>query len=613
MRRTLIVIGVGLDLGDVRLLGRIGLGREPGVEHLVRDLRAREPQAHHKHVGVIPTASTRGGLRIGAQCSPDAPHLVRRDRRTGPRPAEQHTAVSLSPRDDVTNPAADGGPGQIVSRRGPDQGDVGAARSEIRGNRLGQLGLLVGTQDDSHGLRCYVRSCPRMGWWRHPLIRILAAVVAVVAVALAADAAGADLTVAALLLLVTVLAVGTLGYPAGIAGAVVGFLVLNWFFTEPTGSLKISHADDVVALIVFTAATALVGWIVHRLAILRRQAQQREQEAEIRLDLTNRLLAGDDLDDSLAQAATALRDSFGFESCTLIAGPPPAEDGSVNVRVEGQGVTLLAHTETDITPADRALLQALVAGLATAVDRLRLQQEVRETKLVAELGRQRAGFLSAVSHNLRTPLTAVKAAAGALLASWSRIDAEERRELLETISDEAERLERLVRNTLELSRIRAGALEVDREPVDIAGLVQHAVRRLRPIARAHRVRLDVSDDLPLVMLDVTMLEQILLNLLENALRFAPPGSEIGVSARAVGDELELRVADHGPGVPPEARERIFLEFQSADDRPDTPGTGLGLAIVRALVLAQGGTVRYEDTPGGGATFVCTFPREIEDR
>jgi len=364
---------------------------------------------------------------------------------------------------------------------------------------------------------------------------------------------------------------------------------------------------------VFTAATALVGWIVHRLAILRRQAQQREQEAEIRLDLTNRLLAGDDLDDSLAQAATALRDSFGFESCTLIAGPPPAEDGSVNVRVEGQGVTLLAHTETDITPADRALLQALVAGLATAVDRLRLQQEVRETKLVAELGRQRAGFLSAVSHNLRTPLTAVKAAAGALLASWSRIDAEERRELLETISDEAERLERLVRNTLELSRIRAGALEVDREPVDIAGLVQHAVRRLRPIARAHRVRLDVSDDLPLVMLDVTMLEQILLNLLENALRFAPPGSEIGVSARAVGDELELRVADHGPGVPPEARERIFLEFQSADDRPDTPGTGLGLAIVRALVLAQGGTVRYEDTPGGGATFVCTFRREIEDR
>ena len=237
---------------------------------------------------------------------------------------------------------------------------------------------------------------------------------------------------------------------------------------------------------------------------------------------------------------------------------------------------------------------------------------MREARLVAEVGRQRAGFLSAVSHNLRTPLTAVKAAAGTLLSSWSRIEPEERRELLETISDEAERLERLVRNTLELSRIRAGALEIEPERVDIADLVQHAVRRLRPIARAHRVRLDVADDLPPVSLDVTMAEQILLNLLENALRFAPPGSEIVVGARAAGrgdDEIELRVADHGPGVPPEARDRIFEEFQSAETRPDRSGTGLGLAIVRALVVAHGGSVRYEDTPGGGATFVCTFPRE----
>ena len=127
-----------------------------------------------------------------------------------------------------------------------------------------------------------------------------------------------------------------------------------------------------------------------------------------------------------------------------------------------------------------------------------------------------------------------------------------------------------MRNTLELSRIRAGALEVEPERVDIADLVQHAVRRLRPIARAHRVRLDVDDDLPPVSLDVTMAEQILLNLLENALRFAPPGSEIVVGAHAPAgdDEIELRVADHGPGVPPEARGRIFEEFQSAETRPD---------------------------------------------
>ena len=447
------------------------------------------------------------------------------------------------------------------------------------------------------------------------MIRTTGAVVAVCAVAGIARAAQADLTVAALVLLVTVLAVGTLGLPAGLTGALVGFLALNFLFTEPTGSFKIHRTDDVVALAVFAASAALVGFIVQRLSSLSATALQREAEAKVRLDLTNRLLEGADVDDALHSAAAALAALFGFEACTLTAGAPLAaidEPARANVRVDGPGVTLLARSPMQLTAADRELLEALVAGLAAGVDRLRLQEEVREARLVAEVGKQRAGFLSAVSHNLRTPLTAVKAAAGTLLASWSRIEPEERRELLETISDEAERLERLVRNTLELSRIRAGALEVEPERVDIADLVQHAVRRLRPIARAHRVRLDVDDDLPPMSLDVMMAEQILLNLLENALRFAPPGSEIvvGAHARRNGpDEVELVVADHGPGVPLEARSRIFEEFQSAETRPDRSGTGLGLAIVRALVVAHGGSVRYEDTPGGGATFVCTFPRE----
>jgi len=441
------------------------------------------------------------------------------------------------------------------------------------------------------------------------------AVIAVVAVVAIAYAFDADLTVAALLLLVTVLAVGSLGFPAALAAAVVGFLALNWLFTEPTGSLKIERSDDVVALIVFAASAALIGVTVQRLSTLRRSAQRREDEARIRLELTNRLLAGTNVDDALRGAADALAELFAFDACALTTGPTAAvAEGALaaaNVRVDAPGVTLLAVAREPLAPADRQLLEALVAGLAAGVDRLRLQEQVRQVQLAAEVGRQRAGFLSAVSHNLRTPLTAVKAAAGTLLASWSRIEPEERRELLETISDEAERLERLVRNTLELSRIRAGALEVEPERVDIADLVQHAVRRLRPIARAHRVRLDVDEDLPPVSLDVTMAEQILLNLLENALRFAPPGSEIvvGAHARPAGDEIELRVIDHGPGVPADAHERIFEEFQSVDTRPDRAGTGLGLAIVRALVVAHGGSVRYENTPGGGATFVCTFPLE----
>jgi two-component system sensor histidine kinase KdpD len=445
------------------------------------------------------------------------------------------------------------------------------------------------------------------------LARVLLAVAVVCVVGALAWALSADLTAAALVLLVTALGLGLLGVDAAIAAAISGFLVLNIVFTQPTGSLAIDRSDDVVALVVFAVSAAIAGFGAQRLSMLRQLAQRREQEARLQLDLANVLASSDDIDEALPAAASTLRDLFELERCELRAGEAHATTGGgtgeSNVYVETGGVVLVARAEREPDASDRALLEALVGGLATAVDRLRLRAEVRETRLLAVIGQQRAGFLSAVSHNLRTPLTAVKAAAGTLLASWSRLEPEERRELLETIADEAERLERLVRNTLELSRIRAGALDVDREPVDVADLVQHAVRRLRPVARAHRVRLDVSDDLPEVWLDVTMLEQILLNLLENALRFAPPGSEILVGARPLENDLvELRVSDHGPGVPADARERIFEEFRGADDRPDRSGTGLGLAIVRALVIAHGGSVHYEETPGGGATFVCTFPR-----
>ena len=431
-----------------------------------------------------------------------------------------------------------------------------------------------------------------------------------------ARAADLDLTAASLLLLAAVIVASFLGLAPAIVAAALAFAALNVVFTPPTGSLTIAKTDDVVALVIFAVTALLLGWLFRALGLRAQILERREREAQLRLRLTSRLLEGADLDESLQSTVASLREIFDFRACALHVGERGASSGeftrTADVSVSVENVTLDALTDDGVAEGDEELLEALVAGIAASADRLRLQEEVRDAKLVAEIGRQRAGFLSAVSHNLRTPLTAVKAAAGTLLSSWSRIEPEERRELLETIADEAERLERLVRNTLELSRIRAGALDVELEPVDIPDLVQHAVRRLRPIARAHRVRLDVPDNLPTVWLDVTMLDQILLNLLENALSFAPPGSEILVSAAAVDDEhVELRVVDHGPGVPPDAQVRIFEEFQSVDTRPDRPATGLGLAIVRALVTAHGGTVRYRDTPGGGATFVCTFPRRGE--
>ncbi len=199
------------------------------------------------------------------------------------------------------------------------------------------------------------------------------------------------------------------------------------------------------------------------------------------------------------------------------------------MRIAPLEVEAVASREHPLASSDRALLEALVAGLAAAIDRLRLESEARDARIDAQVGRTRSGFLSAVTHNLRTPLASIKAASSTLRVPDLDLSPADRTELLDTIYDETERLERLVTNILELSRIRAGGLEVRRQPVDLSDLAQAAIRRLRPLARAHRVRLEIPAALGDVEVDVQMMEQVFGNLLENALRFAPPGSEILVS------------------------------------------------------------------------------------
>jgi len=425
-----------------------------------------------------------------------------------------------------------------------------------------------------------------------------------------------DLTAAALLLLVAALLSTLLGRIGAVVGTVGGFLALNYFFTAPRESLDVQKGDDLVALVAFAAASGVLSWTVSRLNEARRTAEQRERETQIRLDLTTRLMAGENLETVVAGAADALVALFGLVACTLRApgivttATAPGVAGEVTmVRIGPLEVEATAPREHALSAADRALLEALVAGLATAVDRLRLEAEANESRLAAQVGRTRSGFLSAVTHNLRTPLASIKAASSTLRAPDLQLDAADRAELLDTIYDETDRLERLVTNILELSRIRAGALDVQRQAVDLRDLAQAAIRRLRPLARAHRIRLDVPLELGDVEVDIEMIEQVFGNLLENALRFAPPGSEILVSARPVVDPpgVQVCVADHGPGVPAAERERIFEEFTRIDARPDSTGTGLGLAIVHALVTAHGGRVWCEETPGGGATFVFVVP------
>ena len=255
--------------------------------------------------------------------------------------------------------------------------------------------------------------------------------------------------------------------------------------------------------------------------------------------------------------------------------------------------SLILNSADYIAPLVAFAIAAAACGfVVTRLNRLRREAEAHEraaydAKLAAAINENRAAFLSAMTHNLRTPLAS--------------ITDERRARLLHTVHDEADRLERLVTKVLELSRVHAGVLEPHPEPTDIAELARGAVRRLRHVASRHDLRLVVEGDVLVVDVDPQMLELVLVSLLENALRFAPPASEIAVLARPVGRGCEIRVVDHGPGVAPADRARIFEEFV----RLDGPGSGLGLAIARAFTEAQAGALVYEPTPGGGATFVIS--------
>jgi two-component system sensor histidine kinase KdpD len=246
-----------------------------------------------------------------------------------------------------------------------------------------------------------------------------------------------------------------------------------------------------------------------------------------------------------------------------------------------------------------------------AAERERLAAETARLQALERVDEQRAALLRAVSHDLRTPLATIRAVATDLRDGGGRYDRETEQELLATVSDEAERLDRLVANLLSMGRIEAGALRPERQAVDVEELLADRLRRLQRLFRNARLQLDAAPDLPLVDGDYTMLDQVVTNLLENAARHAPPASTVRVSARSVGTgigegagEVEITVADEGIGVPDYDRDRIFEPFRRGEG---STSSGVGLATCKAIVEAHGGSIRVERTAGGGATFVVRVP------
>src|SRR5918992_949397 len=409
---------------------------------------------------------------------------------------------------------------------------------------------------------------------------------------------------------VVVALVGGLG-PALLA-AFAGAMMLNFFLTPPVYTLTIGERENVVMLVAMVITAVLVALVVDRAARRAQQAAAAGAEAALLASFSRTVLT---LPDPLPRLLERVREAFGMSTVAILerhdgqwvvsacSGPPDCgkpEQADVDVAVEPD-VHLVAQGRT-LRAADRRLLEAVAGQALIALRNRQIADQAAEARRRADAVELRSALLSAVGHDLRTPLTSIKAAAGSLRAADVRLSNSDRSELAATIEESADRLTGLVSNLLDSSRIATGAVTPDLRPV---GYDEVAVLAMRGLDGAGRVKLEIDEHLPEVLADPGLLERVIANIVDNAVRHGR-GSPVVLRASAYADLVELRVVDSGPGVRVADAERLFAPFQRLGDR-DHNGLGLGLSVARGFTAAMGGTLTAEDTPGGGLTVVISLP------
>lgn len=397
-----------------------------------------------------------------------------------------------------------------------------------------------------------------------------------------------------LLLSVVVSAIG--GWLPATLGAVSGFTCANFFFTPPYGSLLVQNQNELVDLIVFLAVATLVAVFTELGARTRAGAERARLEAGW-LTVGRR----EHGPGSLASALENAREMFGMNAAsltdgrTVLAEVGAIEPGDRALREEaGHGLALVLHGPP-LLGEDRTLLSmmAATAGRLWRTDQLATQ--ARRAEELAQIDEVRASLLAAVGHDLRSPLAAIKASVSTLRQDDITLEAADQEQLLASIEDNTDRLNDLIANLLDMSRIQAGALSVHSRPTAVEEALRSALQR-----GGGRVELEIPESLPLVSADPGLLERVLANLVDNARRFVPDGEPVQIQAEGRADRVLIRVVDHGPGISPKRFEEIFAPFQRFDDRQHT-GVGLGLAIARGFTEAMNGRLTPSTTPGGGLT------------
>jgi len=452
------------------------------------------------------------------------------------------------------------------------------------------------------------------------------------------------------------------GYVASLAAAVLSVIAFDFFFTPPYLSFAVADKRYIVTFAIMLFVAFTISNLMQR--IRRSAASVREREVRTsRLYAMSRAVSiARSSEDIVRVACRHLNETFASDVLILLpdgagglqrAGASPPADPSSQAQAIAPSVAQPAlellnngHAQTDplssataasgeeliglrasggvvgvlvirpavpemfANPANRELLNAYATQTALAVERAQLAEDAQRAQLEVQKERLRNALLSSVSHDLRTPLAVVKGAVTALLQPDGGLTQSRRQEYLETISEEASRLNRLVRNLLNMTSLEAGALSARKEWQPLEEVIGVALNRLDEQLGSRKIRVEIAPDAAIVPFDATLLEQVFLNLVENASRYTPETSPIEIRATRVDGGVEVEVADQGPGVPPGREEQIFEKFRRAGP-PATGGMGLGLTICRGIVTVHGGRIWCENRPDGGASFRFVLPREQE--
>jgi len=458
-------------------------------------------------------------------------------------------------------------------------------------------------------------------------------------------------------LLGVVIVASRFGYGPSLFAAVASVVAFDFFFVPPYFSFAVTDLRHVVTFGVMFGVAAIVSHLTKRIREQADAARRREQRTASLYAISRELGHAVTRELLLESAAKNVREVFSAKVAVLM----PSANGVLEL-VFADDATLAADDEkeigvadwvwnhnraagasTDTLPSSRALfvplsgargrvgvlalyaddarvlrdpderqlLETFTGIIGSAIERTVLADEARRARLRVETEQLRNALLSSVSHDLRTPLAVVTGAASALLDPNGPSEEGPRHELLSTIHAEAERLNRLVRNLLDMTRLDAGALKMNKELQPIEEVVGSALNRMEDRLVGREVSTDIPVDLPLVPLDSVLIEQVLINLLENATKYTPAGAAIAISAVAGAGVVEITVADHGPGIPREDAERVFDKFFRRRES-EGGGVGLGLTICRGIVTAHGGKIWLEETPGGGAAFHFTLPTDQDE-